>query len=305
MIPSRCIGVDENGLGPKLGPMVVTAALVSLEAPPEEVASRLQGVVGDSKGLCAHGDMARVESLVLAILDAHLGVRPADYDALREALALQSEEELRALCPPGASPEVCFGAPLELPAFGGAVDARARRDAEAVRDAGMTLLGARQGYACAKRLNVSREKGISRFDLDLDLMIALAARLREAAGAPVDAVCGKVGGRKSYGPALSTAWPLLATELESQAESRYVIPRFGRLRFVRDADATEPAVSLASLLGKYARELATERAHRYFRAALPTLAPCSGYHDPVTARYIDATALLRAQRGVRDECFVR
>jgi hypothetical protein len=27
--------------------------------------------------------------------------------------------------------------------------------------------------------------------------------------------CGKVGGRKSYAPALSTRWPLLATELES------------------------------------------------------------------------------------------
>ena len=305
MIPSLCVGVDENGLGPKLGPMVVTAALVSLTAPAADVASRLQGVVGDSKGLCAHGDMARVESLVLAILESHLGLRLGSYDALRAALALQSEQDLRALCPPGASPEVCFGAALELPAFGGVVDARARREAEAVREAGMTLLGARQGYACAKALNVSRAKGISRFDVDLDLMIALAARLGEDARAPVDAVCGKVGGRKNYAPALSNRWPLLATELESQAESRYVIPRFGRVRFVRDADASEPSVSLASLIGKYARELATERAHRYFRAALPTLSPCSGYHDPVTARYIDATALLRAQRGVRDECFVR
>lgn len=305
MIPSLCIGVDENGLGPRLGPMVVTAALVSLTAPAAAVSARLQGVVGDSKGLCAHGDMARVESLVLAILETHLGILPRDYDALREALALQSEQDLRALCPPGASPEVCFGAPLELPAFGGVVDERARRDAGAVREAGMTLLAARQAYACAKSLNVSRAKGISRFDVDLDLMIALAAMLRAEAVAPVDAVCGKVGGRKSYAPALSTRWPLLATELESQAESRYAIPRFGSLRFLRDADATEPAVSLASLIGKYARELATERAHRYFRAALPDLAPCSGYHDPVTARYIEATALLRAQRGVRDECFVR
>jgi ribonuclease HII len=305
MIPTLSIGVDENGLGPKLGPMVVTAALVSLTAPAAEVSTRLQGVVGDSKGLCAHGDMARVESLVLAILESHLGLRPSEYDALRLALALQPEAELRALCPAGASPEVCFGARLELPAFGGVVDARARRDAEAVREAGMTLRSARQAYACAKALNVAKANGRSRFDVDLDLMIALAARLREEAGATVDAVCGKVGGRKSYAPALTAAWPLLATEVESQAESRYEIPRFGRLRFLRDADASEPAVSLASLIGKYARELATERAHRYFRAALPTLAPCSGYHDPVTARYIDATALLRAQRGVREECFVR
>lgn len=305
MIPSRCVGVDENGLGPRLGPMVVTAALVSLSAPAPEVSARLQGVVGDSKGLCAHGDMARVEALVLAILEAHLGLRPGDYDALRAALALQSESSLRALCPTGASPEVCFGAALELPAFGGGVDDRARRDAEAVRRAGMTLLGARQGYACAKALNVAKAKGVSRFDVDLDLMIALAVKLRAEAGVEVDAVCGKVGGRKAYAAALSTVWPLLATELEAQAESRYAIPGFGRIRFLRDADATEPAVSLASLLGKYARELATERAHRYFRAALPSLAPCSGYHDPVTARYIDATALLRASRGVRDECFVR
>ncbi|MFO0629953.1 MAG: hypothetical protein U0325_30595 [Polyangiales bacterium] len=305
MIPSLCIGVDENGLGPRLGPMVVTAALVTLSAPAAAVAARLRGVVGDSKGLCAHGDMARVEALVLAILETHLGLRPGDYDALRAALALQSEAELRALCPAGASPEMCFGARLELPVFGAGIDARARHDAEAVREAGMTLRGLRQGYACAKALNVAKARGASRFDVDLTLMIALAARLRDEAGEDVDAVCGKVGGRKTYGAALTSVWPLLATEAETQAESRYAIPRFGRMRFLRDADATEPAVSLASLFGKYARELATERAHRYFHAALPSLTACSGYHDPITSRYIDATALLRATRGVRDECFVR
>ena len=79
----------------------------------------------------------------------------------------------------------------------------------------------------------------------------------------------------------------------------------GQVAFLQVADATDPAVGLASLVGKYVRELSMHRIHLDLRAHVPDLAPASGYHDPVTTRYIAATALMRKARGVPDDCFER
>ena len=75
--PSHHVGVDENGLGPRLGPMLVTGVLLRSEHGPAALlaAARAAGI-GDSKGLCAHGDMAAVEGLVLALLARHRDLRP-------------------------------------------------------------------------------------------------------------------------------------------------------------------------------------------------------------------------------------
>jgi hypothetical protein len=44
---------------------------------------------------------------------------------------------------------------------------------------------------------------------------------------------------------------------------------------------------------------------RYHRAANADLPDASGYHDPVTSRFIDATRLSRRQRSLPDDCFER
>lgn len=301
MAPAYVVGVDENGLGPQLGPMVVTGVLVEVVGSSAEVSR----VYRDSKELCAHGDMARVEALVLATLEVHLGMRPRSYAELQACVGLQDESRLRARCPRGAAPRMCFGAELPLPAFGGAPDAGDRARAQAIRDGGMRLVAASQAYACAGELNALRAVGRSRFDVDLDLMVELVAALRAGAPRDLEAWCGKVGGRKSYSAALTARWPLIATLGEAPARSSYAVPGVGTLHFERDADASQPAVSLASLVGKYARELAMARIHAFFAAHLPELAPASGYHDPVTRRYVDSTRVVRDREGIDDACFTR
>ena len=57
------IGVDENGLGPRLGPLVVTAVVARVTEEGHAVASRrprgaLAKRLGDSKAMIAHGDVA-------------------------------------------------------------------------------------------------------------------------------------------------------------------------------------------------------------------------------------------------------
>ncbi len=286
--------------------MLVTGVLLRVTASESDLLSAARDAgIGDSKSLCAHGDMAAVESFVLAVLAEHLGNTPASLNALYSCVSLLDEAALRALCPEGESPRACFAEEVALPAFGGGVTDDARKTARALRDAGVALVDARSVTVCARRMNVAREAGRSRFDLDLDAMLDLVVALRARAGEELRAVCGKVGGRKAYAAAMTRVHPLPETLEEAPARSAYRLRGVGEVAFVRDADASDPAVALASLVGKYLRELTMERIYRYYAKALPGLTRASGYHDPVTARFVEATRLVRGERAIGDDCFER
>ncbi len=174
-----------------------------------------------------------------------------------------------------------------------------------VISAGVRVVEARVSLSCAKKLNLASIGGRSRFDVDLDAMLSIIARLRATAGAELVAGCGKVGGRKSYGAALTALHPLPEKIEETAARSAYRLRAIGTVAFVRDGDATDPAISLASLFGKYVRELTMERIFRYYASHISGLGRASGYHDPVTSRFIDATAPTRERLDIADECFSR
>lgn len=300
------VGVDENGLGPRLGPMIVTGALVEVTSTwARFVEASAAAGIGDSKQLGAHGAMSEVEATVLALLEVHLGLSPRSFEALFRTLCLDDERALRELCPEGEGPRMCFGAEVALPAFGGAPADRHRDGARSLRDAGALVRGVRFTSVCNRRLHRERGAGRSRFDVDLARMVDLVRALRGDAGGAVEAVCGKVGGRKRYADALGALSPLVAIEEETAGRSAYRVPGVGAVSFLQDADASDPVVGLASLVGKYVRELSTFRIHRDLAAHVPGLATASGYHDPVTTRYIAATALSRRARGIPDDCFER
>ena len=92
---------------------------------------------------------------------------------------------------------------------------------------------------------------------------------------------------------------------EGRARSAYHFPGVGELAFVRDSDASDLCVAMASMVGKYLREALMARVVRFYQALAPDLHTASGYHDPVTRRFVDATRLLRVHREVPDHCFER
>ena len=137
-------------------------------------------------------------------------------------------------------------------------------------------------------------------------MERLVIDARERYGCDVVATCGKVGGFDKYPAAFGPLnGRLHAVVSEGRARSEYSVPGVGRLAFVRDADDKHLLVSMASLVGKWARDLLMARVVRYHRAVHPDLPDASGYHDPVTTRFIDATRLSRKKRALPDECFER
>ena len=310
--PRYLVGIDENGLGPRLGPLIVTSVLArTTEAGARVAGSRPKGRVrarlGDSKALVSYGDSALGEAWARALLARRGAEAPRSIDDLVFSLALDGRAHLRARCPE-AHEDQCWGTHGEAGGFA-AEESLVRqlgRDLARLAKDGIEIVGARVVIACAKALNAETARGLSRFEVDLHAMERLVLDARERAGEEVLATCGKVGGFDRYPEHFGPLGGRLHVTLdEGRAQSTYRIPDVGTISFVRDADASNLLVCLASLVGKWVRDVLMNRIVHYHRAHDPDLPDASGYHDPVTTRFIALSALTRKRRALPDECFER
>lgn len=174
---------------------------------------------------------------------------------------------------------------------------------------GIRLLSAKSSIVCTERLNAAKRDGINRFVRNLHAMEELVLALRDSAGQDVHAVCGKVGGIGDYsrffGPLSGQLHAVLS---QKRTHAAYHFPGVGQLHFMMDVDARHRLVMLASMLGKYLRELLMGRVSEFYLARLPQdagMSATSGYNDPVTSRFVVATEALRRQLRVPETCFER
>jgi hypothetical protein len=295
--------------------MVVTAVMARVTEAGAKIASRkprgaLAQRLGDSKEMVSHGDVALGEAWARAL--ASRGCAREAYtdlaatpDLLVHAISQEARDALRAPCPSHvagqcwSTSDEAFGADLQLVAV-------IESDLNRLAEKGVEVVAVRSAILCAKRLNDGVDRGLNRFVLDLHAMERLVLELRERADGEIDAVCGKVGGFGKYSDSFGPlAGRLHAIEEESRARSAYHFPGVGRLAFVRDGDASDLLVAMASMVGKYVREALMARVVRFYRQSLPDLPDASGYHDPVTTSFIKATRLVRRKSAVPDTCFER
>lgn len=297
------IGIDENGLGPRLGPLLVTGVLARAT---EEGARWLRSegagsmaLLDDSKKLASFHRPEVAEAWARALVP-----EAADADTLIEKLSLMSRAELRSLCPTQAEPQ-CWGAksPFQIVPK---IENEVKKDLDLLQRHGVEILSVKSMILCSERLHREQEAGHSLMTTDLHAMEHLLIALRERAGEEVDAVCGKVGALDRYLAKLGPLSGVLAgIEIESKAISRYRFAGLGTVAFTRDADGSDLLVALASLVGKYLREVLMGKIASYYKALDPKLHRPSGYRDPVTARFVEETALLRRLQVIPDRCFER
>jgi ribonuclease HII len=309
--PAYRIGADENGLGSRLGPMITTAVLARVEGRGHRLLGRklpprLAADLADSKAVVSHAD-ARLGEAWARVLAAPSGGGEARSPAeVFQRLSLEGENALREPCPRHVERQ-CWS--TEGEAFGAddAMVERLRGHRDWLAERGVGVLRARVSVACTRHLNDEKAAGRSRFVVDLHAMERLVLALREVAGHEVEAVCGKVGGIGDYSRFFGPLGGRLHARLEQgRQRSGYHFPGLGQLYFVMDADASDPLVMLASLVGKYVRELLMARVARFYRGAQDAAeASPSGYHDPRTARFFVATEALRQRRRVPLTCFER
>lgn len=300
------VGVDENGLGPLLGPLVTTAVTLEVGRYQPERFAQLGRDLGidDSKTTAGFGQMKLAEGLALAVFERLIGEVPRDMDVLFGGLLLDAPATLQSFCPKGTRAQCWSDAP-RLPCLGGEVE-QGRAILRGLSERRVTLVRARSAVSCAGTLNRLLRAGQSRVEVDLELMERLVIDARAAVPGPVRAICGMVGGIRNYPAKMRhLSRERLVAKPAAGGTLAYDVADLGHLRFEIDADANHLPVAFASMLGKYVRELWMERQNRFYRALQPSLADVSGYHDPVTQRFVAESAALRARIGIDDECFMR
>jgi len=301
------IGVDENGLGARIGPMLVSAALAEVD--PVEGANTLKrklpkalrADLDDSKRLVSHGNITLAEAWARALAPSEIN-SPSE---LLESVSLEGIQALQVPCPKSSRAQ-CWTTEHESFSAEPELVARLRRHLLTLEARGVRVLGIKSSVVCSKVLNEGWSAGQNRFVMDLHAMERLVMSLREQAGSDVLAICGKVGGIADYDRFFGPLSGRLHNTLEhSRSHSAYRFPGLGELHFIQDADAKDPLVMLASLVGKYLRELLMARIAAHYLPESKAADWPSGYHDPVSARFFDSTRAVRAQRRIPLTCFER
>lgn len=331
------IGIDEAGLGPKVGPLVISAVAFRFREPPAETLWHSLGevvcrsrrhrpttlVVDDSKTVYSPArGLGRLEETVLAFLAA-TGVEAQDLAGLLEAVSVSGRRWTERYPWYG-------GADLPLPrtAQGLGADIKGKRLRRVMSANGVGLLTVRSLIAHPREYNwVVRRTGSK-----LTGLFGLVARLIQQVlplcpeGEEVTVLCDNLGGRHRYGPLIGRffAGSSMRIEKQSRAGSRYRVRwrsreagarsagvrnpgarevRF-RLAFVPDGDARHFEIALASMQSKYLRELHMELLNAYWQKQVPGLRPTAGYGRD-GARFISEVEPKLAQLGLDREALVR
>ena len=297
----RITGVDENGMGPLLGPLVATAVTVELRSY-DRARLRRRGLdlgLGDSKQTSAFGKMAHAESLALALAE-RFGGRPAeDADALLAAFSLEGLLTLRGRCPDASSRAQCWSETLPLPAFGGDLS-EGRALLNKLEGRTLKVRRVRSAVLCAGALNEAVTGGSTKVREDLALFERLILDARAAGDGELEAICGQVSGIRRYPSYFRRFEGVRGLE-----DGAYAVPGVGTVRFEVKADDRHLPVGLASMIGKLVRELAMRRMSAFYRSHDPDLERISGYHDPRTKRFVRDSQELRRRLRVASDCFER
>lgn len=316
-------GIDEAGLGPVLGPLVVSATAFRL---PDEAAGesmwrllagatcrrpvrrRVRLAVGDSKKLYRRrraGALEHLERAVLAML-AVRGRRPASLGRLLAIISPGAGDSL------AQYPWYACG-DLRLPSCISKTDAglAANSLAAGLAGAGIELTTMRAEPVFAGEFNriisATRNKSTLLFDVTARLLTYLWRRhSRERLYIHVD----RHGGRIRYLSLLQRIFPGCRFKIldESDAGSVYRISDNGRGADVSFSSAAEDRhfpVALASMLSKYVRELCMELFNRYWVQQVPGLAPTAGYYTDgrrFYAQIAPAVTELGVDRGLLYRC---
>ena len=212
-------GVDENGLGPKAGPLVITGVVV--RGKPEKFE--------ESKKFFSPGEWRKLEEVTLPILRKFYEVETL-LDIFQNSLF---SSEVNQICPVKPS-DFCFSR-IKLP-FWSAKAESSPFDAFVVE--------LKFAVLCPGILSVKVGEEGSKYKVDAKVMFEVAKLLSAK-----KVVCGKAGFTKSY---------IFDSEIEVLKEGgEESIYKVGdkTISFVKKADEKFFPVAVASLVGKYIREL--------------------------------------------------
>jgi ribonuclease HII len=300
-------GVDEAGLGPILGPLVVAG--VALSGPEgadawqllADVISRERTEKGkvrvaDSKKVNqGQRGLQRLEETALAFWGARHGALPADLQSLLETCGVDLAPLQR--CPWYEDLRL----PLPLRADAGLVELTAARLERALAKAGIELRALAVRPVDVEEFNRWIDATDNKSRAHFRAYARVIAELLAVLPAGSHLVADRCGGLVHYVPSLRRAYPKVRVRVlaEGPALSSYeVATRAGPVRVTFAAQGEDHAfpTALASCIAKYVRELMICLLNRWFEARVPGLRPTAGYYTDGRRFLADVGAIV-AQEG--------
>jgi len=312
------LGIDEAGLSPVLGPLVVSGALFSTRdrdeggnfwrmldscvcSKPSKAAGRL--VVADSKTIHKKGNLTRLEEGVFSFLHSRGDRRISNLKQLLGRLdASVAIEE----CPW-----------YELSSL--KVPVAAWRNT--ARDHGERLQSVMEARGMAFVAAYSEPVPGGQFNRDLDrtrnkamLLWERVSRiiykaLKASSGHNLTVCVDRLGGRDRYDQLLEDVFEGMRPERAKAGRdvSAYEYSYGGkrvRVLFLKSGEEKAMPVALASMISKYVRELFLKQLNGWFCERMPGLKPTAGYHVD-GRRFLRETEKFRRENEVPDEILIR
>ncbi len=265
----RVCGIDENGLGPFLGPLIITS--FERENPYFQ-----KGKVEDSKSIFSRKerDFSKIEQIFFKYIQYVDAFEPEKIGSdkiisdkiISNAVSLSKlfdksffSDDIKKMCPLGAEgPYIMCFSDIKLPVWCGEENEFSKEDKEYnnnKEDKGKVRI--RLAILCPGILSRYVQKLGSKFSANAFFISILAIK------SSADLVlCGKSGFKKSYFRELNMACKYLGYDaqleecmVEEDIEKSIYYLGGKTIIFERDADTKYEEVATASLIGKYVREI--------------------------------------------------
>ncbi len=288
-------GIDEAGLGPVVGPLVVS--LAAMEVPDDQgeanlwgklahVVSRRPGrkrfriAINDSKKLYSRQNPAGLEHLERAVLSAvgAMGHAPARLEDLLTILCPHVCEHLTPY-PWYRQRDLAIPCCLDEQSVRFAVNALS----VALRKAGMRM----HRLQCQPVLAGEFNRIVRATNNKSTMLLSVTSRLlvdlwRSAGPGPMRILVDRQGGKMRYVPLLRQILPETSLKVldETNRCSRYLLTDVDRqadVSFVVKGDGHHLPVALASMTSKYVRELFMELLNGFWTRQVPQVKPTAGY----------------------------
>ena len=337
------IGIDENGYGPVLGPLVVTATAFKIDrrenfwqllnlAKNPDYPEKL--VVTDSKKLFSKNSLNRCrmgEKTVFSFFYLLFKTFPKNSDrflskillnfSLFPQLCKESRTEVKPcweeiFLPLWLQESLINEATTSSPVVARFIELKKKIKKEAgklrkkLKREKIEFLGLKSICICPFQFN-RLVKGKSKSYLNYLQFEKLISYFLQKKEKNFYISADRIGGQKRYLPLLKRGflrdWNCQTLE-EKKEISSYGLNLKGKeatISFLQNGEEKEFSIALSSLFGKYIREIFMKRINKFFQNYNPELKPVSGYRDSLTKNFIKETKDLRKKLKINEECFLR